>query len=117
HNFAKFDCIFLHKIFHKYYKVSNLISKEMNIITLTIKSSTKYGKIYPKLKFSDSICILTSSLDNLAKSFDLTTKKDIFTYTFVNKDNLNYKGDLPDFSYYKNISQDEYNNIKNSIKE
>lgn len=117
HNFAKFDCIFLHKIFHKYYTVSNLISKEMNIITLTIKSRTKYGKIYPKLKFSDSICILPSSLDNLGKSFDVTTKKDVFPYTFVNKDNLNYKGDLPDFSYYKNISQNEYNNIKNSIKE
>jgi len=89
----------------------------MNIITLTIKSKTKYGKIFPKLKFSDSICILPSSLDNLGKSFDVSTKKDVFPYTFVSKDNLNYKGKLPDFSYYKNITQDEYNNINNSIKE
>lgn len=32
----------------------------------------------------------------------MDTIKDLFPYLFVNKDNLNYEGVLPDLKYYEN---------------
>lgn len=111
HNFSKFDAIFLHRILHKYFKVSNIISKDINIISMKI---TNVKKI--KLKFVDSFALLPSSLDRLGKAFDTSTTKGNFPYSFVNKDNLDYSGDMPDFTYYKDMNIEQYNHIKTNSK-
>ena len=36
--------------------------------------------------------------------------KGIFPYSFVNKDNLNYIGDVPVLDYFDNVSLEDYNN-------
>jgi len=94
--------MFLHKVFHKYFKVSNIISKDLNIISICITSSEKYGKFKPKLKFNDSICIFPSSLDKLATSFKVETSKEHFPYSFVNESKINYIGCVPDINLFNN---------------
>ena len=42
----------------------------------------------------DSYLILLSSLAKLGKSFQVKTLKSIFPHFFVNKDNLNYIGEI-----------------------
>lgn len=119
HNFARFDFIFLHKIFHLHFDPCNIISKELNIISISITSRTKIGKVKPKLYFKDSFCILPSSLDRLGKSFGVETPKGHFPYTFVNANNLNYIGDIPEFKFYEagteRITIEIYNEIKNNM--
>jgi DNA polymerase type B, organellar and viral len=53
--------------------------------------------------------MLIVSLRNLGKVFGVDTQKSIFPYTFVNKNNLDYIGPVPDYKYFNNISIDEYN--------
>lgn len=109
HNFSKFDAIFLHSILHKYFKVSNIISKDINIISMQIQD-----KLKRKLKFVDSFVLLPFSLANLGKDFETSTTKGNFPYSFVNKDNLFYCGDMPDFAYYKDMSIEQYLHIKSN---
>lgn len=114
HNLSKYDLTFLHKIFHKYFNVSNIVSKERDIISISITSKSKVGKIKPKLIFNDSICILPSSLEKLGKSFNVETIKGVFPYSFVNENNLNYKGPKPDINFFNDkVTKDVYNNLTN----
>lgn len=55
--------------------------------------------------------MLNSSLDSLAKSFEVDTPKTIFPYKFSIESNLFYKGVTPDKRYYNNISDKEYDHI------
>jgi hypothetical protein len=43
----------------------------------------------------------------LIKSYNIETKKLLFPYKFVNKDNLKYCGHIPDFYSYFNKYTDE----------
>jgi len=113
HNFSKFDAMFLHRIFHKYFKVSNIISKDLNIISMNIK--VVKDKSIVKLQFIDSFCILPSSLQRLGLDFKVQTTKGYFPYSFVNQDNLFYSGDMPAFTYYNNLSIEQYNQIKKTV--
>ena len=117
HNFAKFDGILIHQLLHKYFDVSNIISKELDIISLTIKSKCVIKRnIKHKLTFKDSYAILPSSLDKLGASFKVDVIKSYFPYEFPNKLNLNYIGDLPDIKYYNsNMTLEIYNEIKINI--
>jgi hypothetical protein len=42
--------------------------------------------------------MLNVSLRILAKAFGVDTQKSIFPYTFVNENNLNYIGNVPEFN-------------------
>jgi len=57
--------------------------------------------------------MLNGSLDSLCKSFNIINKKGIFPHNFVNKDNLFYIGETPDFYYFKymdiNLYKKSYN--------
>lgn len=48
----------------------------------------------------DSYQILLSSLNKLAKSFDVDNKKTIFPYKFIDNHPLDYRGSVPDYSYF-----------------
>jgi hypothetical protein len=60
------------------------------------------------ITFKDSQQMLIGSLRNLGKCFGVKTQKSIFPYSFVNENNLNYIGPIPDFKYFDGISKEEY---------
>jgi len=78
--------------------------KENIIIKLDIKINNKYPKENIRTKKSktikislvDSLNLLNSNLDKLAKDFKVETKKGNFPHFFVTKKNLNYIGNKPD---------------------
>jgi hypothetical protein len=106
HNMAKFDIIFLLKYLVKLGSVQPIIHNGRIIsLTLNYGPNNKY-----KLEFKDSYLLLLSSLSKLTKGFEVKTIKSIFPFLFVNKDNLDYIGEVPDFkSFGDKISKDDYN--------
>jgi hypothetical protein len=111
HNLMKFDVYFLMKHLIKHFKVEPLIHRG-RIIQLTIN----YG---PDLKyhvnFKDSYLILLASLAKLSKSFRIENPKSIFPHLFINKNNLDYIGEVPTSNYFFNISKNDYQNYKFSF--
>lgn len=90
---AKFDIIFLLKYLVKLVEVKPIIH-DGKIIQIDIKfgPDNQY-----KLTFKDSYLILLSSLNKLCKSFNVETVKSIFPHLFVNENNFNYIGEVPEF--------------------
>jgi len=43
--------------------------------------------------------MIKGSLRDIAKSFNCEKQKGYFPYSFVNKDNLNYVGSIPEYSF------------------
>ena len=103
HNLSGFDGIFLLKILVELGKVKPLIHNEKIIMI-----GFKYNNY--DITFKDSKQLLLISLRNLAKAFGVETQKSIFPYTFVNENNLNYIGEVPNINYFDNLNQKEYNN-------
>jgi hypothetical protein len=63
-----------------------------------------------KIYLKDSLNMLSGSLDQIAKDFNIKDLKKLdFPYLFVNKNNLNYIGPTPDIKYFKN--QNEYKKV------
>jgi hypothetical protein len=111
HNFSNFDGIFLIRILSGLATKLKPIIRETKVIDLKFYFGETGKNI---LYFRDSFLLLPSSLDDLAKAFNVGSKG-IFPYKFVNNedipaDALNYKGQIPDFKYFDGISRDEYNN-------
>lgn len=98
HNLGGFDISFILVILFKNYKISNILPRDTTIMSFTV--TTKINGKTVKLKFSDSICLLPSSLSKLGESFKVNTRKDYFPYSFVKEDNLEYVGNLPDMKYF-----------------
>jgi DNA polymerase type B, organellar and viral len=112
HNMAKFDIIFLLKYLVKLGNVVPIIHNG-RIISINLN----FGKdLEYRLNFKDSYLILLASLANLAKGFGVETLKSIFPFLFVNENNLNYTGPVPDFKYFGNkISRNEYQDYKSKF--
>lgn len=124
HNFGGFDAPFIintlltanANLGFEYYKlVYNL--RDNKLLKLEIKveidNYTKKSGFY-KIIIFDSYKLLSGSLYDLSRSFGLDTVKGYFPHKFVNVDTLNYKGNTPSIEYWKNISQDEYNEFYNN---
>ncbi|OTA50165.1 hypothetical protein K449DRAFT_427466 [Hypoxylon sp. EC38] len=93
HNGGKFDYNYIFKLLNNNFdNVSRILCKDNSILTFEVKHKILDKNV--KIKFLDSYCLLPFSLANLGNSFKVDTIKDIFPYTFVNKDNLNYEGSL-----------------------
>jgi hypothetical protein len=105
HNLGGFDGIFLLKILVNLGIVKPLIHNG-KILSIIFKMN---GYI---VTFKDSQQLINFSLRKLAKAFDVDTQKGIFPYSFVNENNLNYIGQVPDINYFKDITVDEYNEYK-----
>ena len=104
HNLSRFDGIFLLKILANLGECNPIIHDD-KIISISFKY-----KDYD-ITFKDSQQMLNVSLRSLGKSFGVDVLKGYFPYDFVNKDNLDYIGIIPDFKYFVNISHDEYDGI------
>jgi len=48
----------------------------------------------------------------LCRSFKVEIVKSVFPHLFVNENNLDYIGQVPDFKYFNNINIKEYNEYK-----
>lgn len=108
HNFSSFDAIF---ILSRLVKNAKLEIKNRDGVLIEIKCRFSRNV---SITFRDSYLLLPSSLDSLAKNF-IKENKNLFPYDFVNKTNLDYNGDVPNISYFNDISQDEYLSYKSSF--
>lgn len=102
HNMANFDAIFLLKILAELGTIKPIIHHG-DLISINFKF-----KDY-NITFRDSQQLLIMSLRKLAKAFSVDTQKSIFPYKFVNENNLDYNGPIPDFKYFDGISSIDYN--------
>ena len=75
----------------------------------------KVGDTKVTVSLSDSMYILSSSLDTLAKKFD-AGNKGYFPYTFVRGDNLYYEGEMPEYKHYNNLAFSEYERMAGEYK-
>jgi hypothetical protein len=113
HNMAKFDIIFLLKYIVKIVSVQPVIHNG-RIISLSIN----FGKNNEyKVQFKDSYLLLLESLAKLTKGFGVEVQKSLFPFLFVNENNLDYVGEVPDFKYFGyKISKIDYNNYISNFK-
>jgi hypothetical protein len=109
---AKFDIIFLLKYLVKIVNVQPVIHNG-RIISLTIN----FGKdLKYRIEFKDSYLLLLNSLAKLTKGFGVDTQKSVFPHSFVNENNLDYIGPVPELKYFGNkINLSEYNDYINNF--
>ena len=108
HNMAKFDIIFLFKYLAKLGDLNPVIHNDRIIsIDLNYGENNEY-----QIKFRDSYLLLLNSLDKLCKSFKVEIGKSIFPIFFVNENNLNYEGKVPDIKYFNKLNDTKYNDYK-----
>jgi DNA polymerase type B, organellar and viral len=111
HNLAKFDIIFLLKYLVNLGVCSPVIHNDRIIcINFNLGKDGEY-----QLDFRDSYLLLLHSLTKLCKSFKVVDSKSIFPHLFVNENNLNYIGEVPDIKYFMDISKKDYNEYKNKF--
>jgi len=84
---------------------SSLYEEDPATKILFTNNSIKHIK-YNNIQFFDLNLYYPGSLNAAAKAFKLKDNKGVFPYTFPNKDNLNYVGDIPDKKYFN--SDDDY---------
>ena len=113
HNSSEFDMIFLYSYIINYFgNTVKPIIKDGKFINLEVEygNATRY-KVY----FKDSLLLLPYSLDKLSKTFNEKHIKDMFPHDFVNKDNLNFVGIVPDIKFFKNITESQYKEYKSKF--
>lgn len=76
--------------------------RNLSIYSIIVEKDSKI------IEFRCSYKLLPVSLKNIAISFNLPPKK-IFPYTFSSRQNLFYKGELPDKNYF-NFNQLNFEN-------
>jgi hypothetical protein len=108
---AKFDMIFLLKYLVKLGTVQPIIHGGRLIsVSLNFGKNNEY-----QLKFRDSYLILLTSLFRLCKAFSIKDSKILFPIFFVNANNLDYIGEVPEMKYFPKINISEYNDYKNKF--
>jgi len=108
HNLSGFDAIFLLKILNELGNIKPIIHHG-DIISIGFKFNSY------NITFRDSHQLLLASLRNLGKSFAVKTLKSIFPYDFVNENNLDYIGSIPNINYFNDLSREEYLNYYDSF--
>src|SRR5260221_8888125 len=113
HNLSSFDSVFMLKVLNKNYKCKTIFKNNRAIKIILSKEvvNEKNKKIKKKiLTIKDSLMLLPFSLENLIKSFNISTPKLIFPYYFIkNIEDINYSGDIPDKKYFsEDTNLEEY---------
>lgn len=119
HNMSDFDGILILKSLmntaDKHDYIFKLFSdNEGKIMSIDIIKKMKSKKII-KISILDSCLLLPVSLDTLCGLFNTNVKKGIFPYDFISELTLNYKGSVPDFSFFSKISEKEYSEYARSF--
>lgn len=112
HNFSNFDGIFIIKI------LNNLSDEIIPIINDNKFIEIKFKFYKYCLKFRDSFLLLPSSLEKLAKGFNVENKG-VFPILFVNNDkiDLKYKGKVPPIESFVNMDSDKYTEYCKSFQD
>ena len=105
HNFSNFDAIFLIRILSEMLPKIRPVIRDGRIINFAVYYGSNSKN---KINFRDSYLILTSSLQDLAKNFNVELQKGLFPYKFADIVDLKYKGALPSINYFDEITQDQY---------
>ena len=133
HNLWGFDYIFILSALSYYgdeFKLAPIIKEENNLlVSLKVTKKIEVVLVNKKnplnksikhinrtIKILDSNQIIPGKLRDLAKSFNCNNLKGHFPYKFLNLNNLNYCGDLPQYEYFDDLSLEEYNNWNEKIK-
>lgn len=123
HNLGKFDAPFILKGLllannkmsddEKNPYIIDVTTRNSDILKLVIKR--KVDNKIRVVKIQDSIAILPGSLRALSLDYCVDTFKGYFPYLFASRKTLFYKGITPDFTYYKDISLSEYNDLYKKV--
>lgn len=121
HNFSYFDAIFMLDTLSKLGTLKPL-TRGGKILQLKLSFNTfdnagKSNKKKGNITFYDSYLLLPSGLDALSKSFNIENKKTFFPFSFINDNELNYSGAVPDRKHFPNISDENYQSYLNSFKD
>ena len=114
HNFSNFDGIFLFKtLVYLADSIQPIINDNRFVNTKFKFNDNKY-----KLEFRDSLLMLPVSLRKLAKTFQVEDKT-IFPYNFISEETIfnNYTGEVPQYKYFDNITEQEYNLYAKEFKD
>lgn len=113
HNFSKFDAIFLIKHLINIGDCDPVIHKG-KIISFSFRPNWK--KDFGSVTFLDSYLLLPNSLKKLGDSFETTTTKSIGAANPILLNDINYRGAVPAYKYFKNTSLEDYNAYKETYK-
>jgi hypothetical protein len=114
HNGSNFDFLFILKSLVKYndFDIKVILKNSSQIIEMKIskefiRKSGEKTKDKITIILRDSMLFINGSLDKLAKSFindndSVEARKGIYPYKFVNKNNLEYKGYVPNIEFFEN---------------
>jgi len=118
HNMAKFDIVFLLRV------INNLNLPELFIepivrhdLVMSIQLTWVVNDKYITIRLSDSYLILPASLRKLGIAFNAITKKSWFPFSFMEtmKNSMLYEGLIPDISFYPDITNEQYLELKKII--
>jgi hypothetical protein len=111
HNLSHFDGVYILNVLSDLSNTQLSISRhDGKIINLQLSFGLKYN-----IHFRDSLLMMPLSLKQLTQSFKVDNK-DLFPIFAANDLSLNYVGNVPNKSYFKDISESDYNNYVNSFK-
>jgi hypothetical protein len=119
HAASGFDSVLILKFLLESAKYHDLVIKAIpnkrgQIIELTIIKKLPQNKII-KITIIDSYLFFPYPLEDLSVTFKCSENKGLFPYDFMCIDTLNYKGVIPDISFYKDIDYKQYKNLKLDI--
>lgn len=116
HNLGDYDSVYIIRSILRYnqankdnkYVIDFICRKSNKVLKLTIEK--KVNNKTKKVKILDSIAILNDDLKSLCEKYniDKTKVKGNFPHAFSQTRNLFYIGNTPDFSYYEDMSFDDY---------
>lgn len=99
------------------FHVHKVVSKNLDILSIKVSHvfppKKKGGKpVRKSITIADSCKLIPGSLDNLTDGYKVETLKGYFPYDYVNKDNLEYVGLIPDYEYYIDPKKGEMISLK-----
>lgn len=109
HNFAKFDGYFLVRHLSQFGYCDPRLHKGR-----IISCRFQLPETGVNVTFMDSYLMLTSSLKDLSKSFNVTDPKGAFPVLF---NDIHYSGVVPNQKYFVNITDIDYNNYLSTFKD
>lgn len=121
HNLGGFDAIFIIQTLFKNYNLPKIHIKDGKVLSIKVSKTNFNIKNNKKetntLTFKDSYKFMPMALSKLIKDFDISVNKLLFPYKFMNINNLNYDGVLPDKSFYNNITEIDYKKLVEVYKD